>query len=227
MNLGNIMGWKTFKDKFQLHKHIVYIENEILYIGLSILSTSIKISVKDGTFIRGFSKCVVNEDFRLLAKASNQEILDLLKVEDSFEKSITVYYVNSNFKISKTECEVFGYPNVTHDGKLMFDNLFFLEKEDAENKSLINHQSALEHYENLVKILNSELKCAKKILFDIQKNKNISNLKIKKLKNYQSALEHYENLVKNLDSELESAKSRVLDIANNENILNLKIKKSL
>ena len=49
---------------------------------------------------------------------------------DQFFNSIPVF-ISNNGMVEEDFCEVFGYPNVTHTGRLMYENTSFLTKEKA------------------------------------------------------------------------------------------------
>lgn len=52
----------------------------------------------------------------------------LVKSDDKFDKSITVYTFDGGEIIEK-QCESTGWPNVTHDGELMYENTFSIDRE--------------------------------------------------------------------------------------------------
>jgi len=63
-------------------------------------------------------------------KAPPEEIISLLEKQDTFTHSIAVYtYDGSN--IIEKQCENPGWPNVTHDGLVMYDNTFSTNKEEV------------------------------------------------------------------------------------------------
>lgn len=49
----------------------------------------------------------------------------LLAKPDTFAASIPVYTWDASYAIVSHQCEELGWPNVTHDGALMYRNTFF------------------------------------------------------------------------------------------------------
>ena len=75
------------------------------------------------------------EEYEALLNASPEEILALLNEPDQFERSLPVYIV-SDAKVIEEQCEVFGYPNLTHSGLLMYENTAFLDRAKADKYAL-------------------------------------------------------------------------------------------
>ena len=128
------MGWKYFKEKFNITHH-VQITKEGLCIGSGYVHDLIVVNLKTGELIenntfRGFLK----EEYPQLAKVSAADILSTIKEKDSFIKNLPVFtFEGSN--IIEEYAEAYGYPNVTHSGKLMHDNVFLKNKNEAIQKA--------------------------------------------------------------------------------------------
>jgi hypothetical protein len=82
----------------------------------------------------------------------------LIESPDTFTVSIPVWTYDGG-RIIKTECEKFGWPNVTHDGAMMFDNTFFLSEAEAVAKAKRDSDSGIKQAINL--ILQSEAQTEK------------------------------------------------------------------
>jgi len=124
------MGWKLLKQYFEI-KHIVQVEDGQIKIGSGYVSDLALIDMKTGKLTRklGWERSL--EEYGALLNASPEEILALLNEPDQFERSLPVYIV-SDAKVIEETCEVFGYPNLTHSGRLMYENTTFLEREKAD-----------------------------------------------------------------------------------------------
>lgn len=124
------MGWKLLKQYFEI-KHIVQVDDGQIKIGSGYVSDLALIDMKTGKLTRkpGWERSL--EEYEALLNASPEEILALLNEPDQFERSLPVYIV-SDAKVIEEQYEVFGYPNLTHSGRLMYENTTFLEREKAD-----------------------------------------------------------------------------------------------
>lgn len=128
------MGWKLLKQYFEI-KHIVQVENDQIKIGSGYVSDLALIDMKTGKLTRkpGWERSL--EEYGALLKASPEKILSLLSEPDQFERDLPVYIV-SDARVIEEQCEVPGYPNLTHSGRLMYENTTFLEREKADQYAL-------------------------------------------------------------------------------------------
>lgn len=152
-----IMGWRKFKDHFQI-EHYVRIQGECLLIGSAHVSDLATIELKSGKLQQNenFPR-FLNEKYPKLLEVSSAEILELLNTEDQFCASIPVYTYDGAEIIEKF-CEVFGWPNVTHDGDMMYENTFFTDKSKAVLRAKTNAQCGIENYSE--RITETEIKLA-------------------------------------------------------------------
>ncbi|AEJ01213.1 hypothetical protein Nit79A3_1380 [Nitrosomonas sp. Is79A3] len=125
------MGWKNVKEHYRI-EHIVHVTDEGICIGSQYASELIVIGL-DGKLIKKSSLISDNESGNLgrYLKEMNSDLLmleSLVKSEDKFDKSITVYTYDGGEIIEK-QCEIPGWPNVTHDGDLMYENTYSTDRE--------------------------------------------------------------------------------------------------
>ena len=121
------MGWKTIKETFGI-SHIVMINEAGLCIGSPYVPNLAVIDlvtgvVRENTTFSGFLK-----QYPSLQNAKPEQLLDLMSAPDTFSASIPVYTCEGG-NILEKYCDVLGYPNVTHDGCLMYENTFSDDKE--------------------------------------------------------------------------------------------------
>ncbi len=159
------MGWKAFKDHFKV-KHIVRIEDGTLYISSSYLPRLVPISMDTGKILRGDDSDnpinFLKKYYPEIAEASSELIKSLLDQEDVFERSIEVYTFDySTYDILTKYCEVFGHPNVTHDGCLMCENEHYLSRDEAVNRAKESLASVIKWRTERVNTLEAELSQAK------------------------------------------------------------------
>lgn len=132
------MGWKTVKQYFDI-KHIVHMKDDCLCIGSSYNTEIIKVT-KDGNFIKRYTddKWFMNNLDLIRYENDIERYSELFKqlidAKDSFDDDIEVFTYDKDYNIIKKYCEKTGYPNITHDGELMYDGAFFTTEEE-----LINH----------------------------------------------------------------------------------------
>lgn len=124
------MGWKAFKERFGI-KHIVHVTVDGVLIGSGYVSNIVRIDPRTGGITQNqtFSR-FVEERYPALLEAKPAEILHLLEAEDCFSADLPTYTFEGGNIIEK-RCEEAGWPNVTHDGCLMYDNRYFPDKSDA------------------------------------------------------------------------------------------------
>lgn len=71
-----------------------------------------------------------------------------LAAQDEFESGINVYTYNSETgEVEEHEAEALGYPNVTYEGILMFDNVFFPDPEQARLRGMEEEEALIERYQ--------------------------------------------------------------------------------
>lgn len=150
------MGWKNFKEKYSI-EHIVHIKDGKLCIGSVYVSDLVIIDMETGKILKdgvGGGGGFLYEYYPLVKSAGNKERLAAIKKGDVFKENLPIFTYNKSEMIEKkTEC--YGYPNVTHDGCLIYENTFF--------KTC--HKAAIEALEEI----KSYISWAKKDLIDLKK----------------------------------------------------------
>ena len=117
------MSWKNVKEAYQIG-HAVQITEKGICIGSPYIHDLIVISL-EGEITKRDDGCH-NEDLRrYMAEMDSdpEKLKRLVKEPDTFAQSITVYTYDEG-KVIKKECEELGWPNVTHDGEMMYENTF-------------------------------------------------------------------------------------------------------
>lgn len=147
------MGWKAVKDHFNIEHIVQIIENKIV-IGSGYCSDLAIINMNTGKVVRNETfPTFLKEFYPDLLSAKKNQILDLLAFQDEFESSIPVYTYKDDQIILKY-CEKAGYPNVTHDGILMYENTFSVDKDIVVGWAKRDVDLRLERY--LERITESE-----------------------------------------------------------------------
>lgn len=138
------MGVKAVKEHYRIG-HIVHMADGLLCIGSPYSSVILSIGVSGEAAGKWQSNpdSLSNDDLKRYREEISQDIdlfLSVFHTEDQFNASFPVYTVNLKGELETHYCEERGWPNTTHDGILMFDNLFYPTKEKAfkyEKSSLI------------------------------------------------------------------------------------------
>lgn len=137
------MGWKALKEKFSITHH-VQIENNHVCIGSGFVSDIVTIDMQTGALeeneaLSGF----LRQYYPALRETTPQELLALIQAPDEFTAAVPVF-VYENGAIVEKLCETPGWPNVTHDGRMMFDNTYSTDKRQvvawAKNNAAIEIQ---------------------------------------------------------------------------------------
>lgn len=122
------MGWKRLQEHFKI-VHTVQIKEAGICIGSGFVSDLATVNMVTGVVRENetFSGFLLKH-YPALLSASKSEILAIVQAPDSFSASIPVYTYDGGRIIEKC-CERPGYPNVTHDGFLMYENTFSTDRD--------------------------------------------------------------------------------------------------
>lgn len=126
------MGWKRIKDHYGIG-HIVHVSDGNLLIGSPYIHDIIVVA-PDGRVVKEYDRSGGDLARYQSDIASNPaEFARLFAEEDVFSASIPVYTYRTykGAEIIEKACEELGWPNVTHDGDIMYDNTFFTDRNKA------------------------------------------------------------------------------------------------
>ena len=139
------MGWKNVKEHYGI-KHQVHVVKEGIAIGSPYISELIVIGL-DGTIKK--ADVSHNKDLERYCREMKSDpgtLLKLIESTDAFSKSIPVYTYDDG-KVLELFCEEIGWPNVTHDGQMMYDNTFFPSREEAALRGMKDAAAWIESYQ--------------------------------------------------------------------------------
>lgn len=122
------MGWKAFKAHFNIDHHVV-VKGSKLCIGSNYVHNLAEIDMSTGEILskQGAFSDFVQTKYPQLYAASPKDILALFEQPDVFEASIPVFTYDGA-EILEKRCEALGWPNVTHDGLMQYQNTFSADK---------------------------------------------------------------------------------------------------
>lgn len=154
------MGWKTLKERFGI-KHIVQISEGRICIGSGYVHDLATVDMKTGCAVsnKTFSD-FLSKDYPDLAAANPVAILDAINTQDEFLASIAVFTYDGSTIIEK-QCEKIGWPNLTHDGCIMYQNTFSTDREQVVRWALQNMRLGVKYGRKSVSRIEQELTEAK------------------------------------------------------------------
>lgn len=149
------MGWKNVKEHYGI-THYVQVTEKGICIGSGYVHDLLCISPTDAKrewddrVDRSETKLGCNlsiwrpgylgrgEPFDGIVKAmaaDPEKLRELIDTPDTFTASIPVYTYDYDGNIVEKQCEELGWPNVTHDGTMMYENRVFATREEAVEKA--------------------------------------------------------------------------------------------
>lgn len=128
------MGWKAFKHHYRI-AHIVHVTDRGLCIGSPYIHDIIVVGTH-GSLVKRYEWSGNSdlERYQREIEADPSLALKLMQTDDVFQKSVTVYTWSDGVVIEKQAEEV-GWPNATHDGQLMYDNMFTDDPQKAARRA--------------------------------------------------------------------------------------------
>lgn len=156
------MGWKKLKEKFNI-EHMVQVTEKGVCIGSGYVHNLIVINPKTGAVSCNQTFDSMRNEYPSLMAASPQEVLAVLAEDDEFEASIPVF-TYTGAQIIEKQCEKLGWPNVTHDGCVMYENTFSTDKAKVVRWAKRNVQAGIEIEERELTSLEEDVRQVKKRL---------------------------------------------------------------
>lgn len=158
------MGWKAIRDHYRI-EHIVQVTSAGICIGSPYIHDIIVISIDRGEIIRRWGTPHRGSLGRYLEEmdADPGKLAELAAVEDHFERSITVY-TYEGASILEKQCEELGWPNVTHDGLIQFENTFSADRAEVVEWAISNAKAGVENASQMVRDLQTDLERARERL---------------------------------------------------------------
>jgi len=133
------MGLKKLKEKYKI-EHLVQRTDKGICIGSSLYHDIIILNA-DGTFAKMYKNRKYNDGWNTnqdLVRYQEEMIPDsesglleqIINSPDDYCSLLPVFTIHDG-ELIETFCEQYGYPNLTVDGELMYENTFFQNKDEA------------------------------------------------------------------------------------------------
>jgi hypothetical protein len=151
------MSWKNVKDHYRIG-HAVQVTSKGICIGSPYIHDLIVIS-RDGVVTKRYEDRRSNEDlwrYQQEFDADPALLKRLVQSPDAFTASITVYTYDGGDIIEK-KCEVVGWPNVTHDGDMMYENTFSSDRAKIVETAKRNADAGIEMADDRIAELKKDL----------------------------------------------------------------------
>lgn len=150
------MGWKTLKNAFGI-THTVCVTDQGICIGSGYIHNILTINTTTGLIVENeATPGFVARTYPSLASAKPADLLNLISAKDQFEASITVYTYTDGTVLEK-QCERVGYPNVTHDGDLMYENHYSTDRNEVVRWAKANARFKVEHCQDHLTQLHQQI----------------------------------------------------------------------
>lgn len=136
------MSWKNVKEHYGI-VHQVQVTDDGICIGSPYVHNIIVID-GEGRIAKEDDRTLNQDLQRYLSdmKADPDKLKQLIDAPDIFAASLPVF-TYKGAEIIEKQCEQLGWPNVTHDGQMMYQNMFFADRESALAAARTNCEAAI------------------------------------------------------------------------------------
>lgn len=127
------MGWKLIKEHYRIGHLVSFHADKGLCIGSSYVHNLIVLNPEAKTINVGKRAISGNADLTRYYEemtGDREKLWAMLEQPDTFERDLPVFTYEGG-EVVQYLCESYGWPNVTHDGQMMYDNRFFKRRDEA------------------------------------------------------------------------------------------------
>jgi len=143
------MGWKNVKEAYKIG-HIVHVRDNCIMIGSAYVTDLIVIN-QEGEIVKGDRGFKTEDLDRYITEmhAAPATLKRLVKAKDSFDKAIPVY-TYKDAEIITEHCEELGFPNVTHEGNIQYNNTYSSDRAEVIEWMKRNAEASVELWQRRV-----------------------------------------------------------------------------
>lgn len=145
------MGWKSIKEHYGIDHAVQVVPGKGICIGSPYVHDLLTIT-DSGEVIVGKLALRANDKlshYKEEMDADPAKLRGLLSRADTFERSITVYTFEGS-EIIECACEELGWPNVTHDGRMMYENTFSADRSEVVEWAKSNAAAGVDNWAYVV-----------------------------------------------------------------------------
>lgn len=148
------MGWKAIKEHYRIDHDVQVVPEKGICIGSPYIHDIIVISpageiVKRYDPGRGWSVNDKLQRYQHDMEADPAMLKQLLDQQDTFSRAVQVF-TYEGADIIECACEELGWPNVTHDGRMMYENTFTPDRDQAVRWAIRSARSSIEAWTDQV-----------------------------------------------------------------------------
>lgn len=159
------MGIKRLKEKYKI-EHLVQKTEKGICIGSPYYHDIIVLN-NEGKFVTMYKNrnyndgWSTNEDLKryqeeMIIDSENGVLKQIIDEKDDFNNLQPIFTIHDG-KLIETFCEKYGYPNLTIEGEMMYENTFFKNKEEAIKYGLNECNGWIEMLEKRIEELKSDI----------------------------------------------------------------------
>lgn len=171
------MGWKNVKEHYGITHYVAVYPEKGICIGsgyvhdlIAILDTDRKADWRDGIDRNradiGHNLTISRPNYMARGKPFDgwvaqwienpAQLRQLIDKPDSFANSITVYTYDYDGNIIEKLCEEPGWPNVTHDGRMMYENTFSTDRDQVVAWAKRELTAARDQIASTIRVIENE-----------------------------------------------------------------------
>jgi hypothetical protein len=150
------MGWKSVRDHYRI-SHMIQVRDGRICIGSPYIPDLIQID-RIGRISKRADDAWNAELVRYQAEfdADPDLLARLVSEEDTFANAIPVYTWEQG-EILELECEELGWPNVTHCGRIMYENTFSTDRAETIRRAIKDAEAGVKAFCERAEQLRTEL----------------------------------------------------------------------
>lgn len=151
------MGHKALKEHYRI-EHSVCVTDKGICIGSPYIHDIIILG-SSGNIIKSYDGLSNGELKRYMEEFRDNppKLRDIIQSRDAFHASIPVYTYDGGDIIERM-CEAVGWPNVTHDGYIMYDNMYSTDRLKVLRWAKDNAEAGIQSSTDRIEELKSKIK---------------------------------------------------------------------
>lgn len=165
------MGWKAIKEHYHIDHSVQVVPGKGICIGSPYVHDLLTIDAAGQVIVGklGVRSGEKLDRYKQEMEADPAKLVELMAKPDTFERSIVVYTYEGG-EIIECACEELGWPNVTHDGRMMYENTFSVDRAEVVGWAVRSARSSIEAWTENVARRQADLAEARGHLERVNRN---------------------------------------------------------